>query len=130
MPVKPLPALLSAAWISLAACSAMHGKEDLLPQAGPTMLETYRAHLVGGQSSEWPRPGGPAPDPRDREAQGPKAQGGLGAEFKRLPNPDLVMYVYPHLSAGSGYPVPGYSTVLPMYEHVEYALPGEAEGWE
>ena len=45
--------------------------------------------------------------------------------FARLPNPDLVMYVTPHLSANGRYPVPGYSTVFPMYETVEYAMPGE-----
>jgi len=45
--------------------------------------------------------------------------------FPRLPNPTLVMYVYPHIST-SGVPVPGYSTAFPMYEQaVEYALPGE-----
>jgi conjugative transfer region lipoprotein (TIGR03751 family) len=38
------------------------------------------------------------------------------------------MYVFPDLS-DRGYPVPGYSTVLPMFERVEYALPGEKEGW-
>lgn len=40
------------------------------------------------------------------------------------------MYVFPHLATDSGYPVPGYSTVLPMYDPMEYALPGEAEGWQ
>jgi conjugative transfer region lipoprotein (TIGR03751 family) len=44
-------------------------------------------------------------------------------QFPRLPNPDLVMYVYPHL-AGTQAPVPGYSTVFPLYES-QYALPGE-----
>ena len=44
--------------------------------------------------------------------------------FQRLPNPDLVMYVFPHLARGR-YPVPGYYTAFPLYETVEYALPGE-----
>jgi conjugative transfer region lipoprotein (TIGR03751 family) len=48
----------------------------------------------------------------------------LDQRFARLPNPDLVMYVFPHL-APSGAPVPGYVTVLPMYERTQYALPGE-----
>lgn len=46
--------------------------------------------------------------------------------FARLPNPDLVMVVYPHLARGR-YPVPGYVTVFPMYEETEYALPGEVQ---
>ncbi|HHL2499708.1 TPA: TIGR03751 family conjugal transfer lipoprotein [Yersinia enterocolitica] len=44
--------------------------------------------------------------------------------FPRLPNPDMVMYVYPHLVDGNT-PVPGYSTVFPFYNQVQYALPGE-----
>lgn len=44
--------------------------------------------------------------------------------FQRLPNPDLVMYVYPHLSDGK-VPIPGYSTVFPFYVEVQYAMPGE-----
>jgi conjugative transfer region lipoprotein (TIGR03751 family) len=44
--------------------------------------------------------------------------------FPTLPNPQLVMYVYPHLGE-DGAPVPGYATAFPLYEHVEYALPGE-----
>ena len=45
-------------------------------------------------------------------------------QFPRLPNPDMVMYVFPHLSSGN-LPVPGYSTVFPFYQQVQYALPGE-----
>jgi conjugative transfer region lipoprotein (TIGR03751 family) len=44
--------------------------------------------------------------------------------FPRLPNPDMVMYVYPHIADGNT-PVPGYSTVFPFYSQVQYALPGE-----
>lgn len=47
--------------------------------------------------------------------------------FTELPNPALVMYVFPHL-AENGSPVPGYSTVFRMYEKTEYALPGEVPG--
>lgn len=47
------------------------------------------------------------------------------SQFKRLPNPDLVMYVFPHLSGSDPVPVPGYSTVFPLYQRVQYAMPGE-----
>ena len=52
----------------------------------------------------------------------------LEALFPRLPNPDLVIYVYPHLATRSRVPVPGYSTVMPLYEQVQYRLPGEHPG--
>lgn len=44
--------------------------------------------------------------------------------FPRLPNPTLVMYVFPHMSP-AGVPVPGYSTAFTLFEKTEYALPGE-----
>jgi conjugative transfer region lipoprotein (TIGR03751 family) len=46
-------------------------------------------------------------------------------QFRRLPNPDLVMYVFPHLAGTDPVPVPGYSTVFPLYQRVQYAMPGE-----
>src|SRR5690606_32252392 len=48
----------------------------------------------------------------------------MNQRFARLPNPDLVMVVFPHLAKGQ-YPVPGYVTVFPMYDQTQYALPGE-----
>ncbi|EPB0512882.1 TPA_asm: TIGR03751 family conjugal transfer lipoprotein [Salmonella enterica subsp. salamae serovar 42:z:1,5] len=47
------------------------------------------------------------------------------ALFRRLPNPDLEMYIFPHLAGSEGVPVPGYTTVFPFYNRVQYALPGE-----
>lgn len=44
--------------------------------------------------------------------------------FPRLPNPDLCMYVFPHLS-GEGATIPGYTSCFSMYEKNHYALPGE-----
>ncbi len=46
-------------------------------------------------------------------------------QFQRLPNPDLVMYVYPHIAGTDPVPVPGYSTVFPLYQRIQYAMPGE-----
>ena len=46
--------------------------------------------------------------------------------FPRLPNPDLVMYVFPHLTdTAEPVPVPGYTTVFPFYARVQYAQPGD-----
>ena len=44
--------------------------------------------------------------------------------FPRLPNPDLCMYVYPHLSSEKA-TVPGYTSCFSMYDNNQYALPGE-----
>lgn len=49
----------------------------------------------------------------------------INSQFQRLPNPDLIMYVYPHLAGAEQAPIPGYSTVFPLYTKIQYALPGE-----
>ena len=50
----------------------------------------------------------------------------LESLFPRLDNPDMVIYVYPHLATRTRAPIPGYTTVIPLYERVEYRLPGES----
>ena len=55
------------------------------------------------------------------------ARNEMSSQFPRLPNPDLVMYVFPHLVGAGSVPVPGYSTVFPFYERVQYAMPGERQ---
>ncbi|PCF94083.1 TIGR03751 family conjugal transfer lipoprotein [Vreelandella nigrificans] len=47
------------------------------------------------------------------------------SQFSRLPNPDLVMYVFPHLAGADPVPIPGYSTVFTLYSRPQYAMPGE-----
>jgi conjugative transfer region lipoprotein (TIGR03751 family) len=134
--------------LAMAACATT--SEEVIPKTGPTMLEIYRAHQLG---ATLPAPGsgsatpGAAPSAAAtavaKSSAAPAAplylDAAVGAStagyardessvltqrFARLPNPDLVMYVPPHLGA-SGAPVPGYVTVFPMYERVEYAMPGE-----
>ncbi|OPA89684.1 conjugal transfer protein [Pseudomonas fluorescens] len=63
--------------------------------------------------------------PQDHPAYTRTAQNEIYSQFKRLPNPDLVMYVFPHLAGSDPVPVPGYSTVFPFYQRVQYAMPGE-----
>lgn len=53
-------------------------------------------------------------------------QSELNGLFPRLPNPDLCMYVYPHLS-GEGSTIPGYTSCFPMYKTNQYAMPGETQ---
>jgi conjugative transfer region lipoprotein (TIGR03751 family) len=121
--------------IAVAACAVLTGcasgsKQSTLPSDGPTMADTYRAHMTGagrapsGSESPCLRPiegaANAASTPYTRSVSDE-----IDNRFTRLPNPDLVMYVTPHLAGNGRYPVPGYSTVFPMYETVEYAMPGE-----
>lgn len=47
----------------------------------------------------------------------------LGVRFPLLPNPSLVLFVFPHLV--DNVPIPGYATTFHLYEKNHYALPGE-----
>ena len=119
--------------ISLLTACVGQTKDDLLPQSGPTMEDVYRNHeqgLTAGISSTENAHAGIRErmvNSHDVDLAGytRDANTELNQSFSRLPNPSLVMYVYPHLSTASRLPVPGYTTAFPMYERPEYALPGE-----
>ena len=68
---------------------------------------------------------GVSPGEADLAGYSREAFNELDVRFPRLPNPSLVMYVFPHLAGPERTPVPGYATTFPMYERIEYALPGE-----
>lgn len=125
-------ALLAAAACVLATAlsgCAAGSKLNTLPQDGPTMEQIYRRHM--GSAKEPAMPTAPGSHPgTDKAAPFSRYQESsyedIDSRFARLPNPDLVMYVAPHLSPNGRYPIPAYSTVFPLYESVEYAMPGEA----
>jgi len=121
-------ALLSTSFFcGLVACG---GKAAVLPESGPTMLQIYESHMGSGAA-------GAVSEARlalrrpltegdiDPAAYTRTAANEIDALFVRLPNPDLILYVFPHLATDEELPIPGYSTVFPMYERVIYALPGE-----
>ena len=115
--------------ISLVGCAST--KEAVLPQDGPSMKAIYEGHVqemtardpqvIRGELSNRPILTGEAA----LQGYTREAFNEIDVLFPRLPNPSLVMYVFPHLAGEAHAPVPGYATAFPMYEQVEYALPGE-----
>jgi conjugative transfer region lipoprotein (TIGR03751 family) len=139
---RPLAAklLLINVMVLLSAC-AVSNKESILPQNGPSMKQVYDRHFsgqrLGGENSPETETGVVSPlvqarplgnRATDLKGYSREAYNETQLIFKRLPNPDLVMYVFPHLSGTEGNPIPGYSTAFPLYDTVHYALPGELEG--
>ena len=115
--------------ISLAGCAST--KEAVLPQDGPSMKTIYDAH-VHAMNARDPQVvrgelGNRSIVTGEAALQGytRNAFKEIDVLFPRLPNPTLVMYVFPHLAGETRAPVPGYATAFPLYEQVEYALPGE-----
>jgi len=83
------------------------------------MLELYRAYIasadgIGGQLRH-----GTA----DLRAYTREANNELEVLFPLLPNPKIVLFVFPHIVKGA--PVPGYATGFSLYEKDHYALPAE-----
>ena len=129
-------ALLAATLVGGCATS----KEKLLPHGDGTMLDIWQQETAGnagvGQAARQlldARQGLRRPlteadiqaEPGMQARYTRTAQNEINRQFQRLPNPDLVMYVFPHLAGTDPVPVPGYSTVFPLYQRVQYAMPGE-----
>lgn len=158
-----------ALMIGISGCASGPREKDLLPDEGPTTLETYERHLSGQQAPRHDEGrkhrtqpedavrtdagagtsdvAPPEEDPVDTRGGGvpvipigwsgeaivatadANSQGGLAAlgslqqDFQRLPNPEILGYVYPHVRGDL--PVPGYYTAFPLREGLYYARPGE-----
>lgn len=122
---------LLAVVVSVSGCST--SKDDMLPAGDGTMLDLWQNKASSKQSSLDARQAlrrelsaNEGQQVRAvEESYTRTAESEISQQFPRLPNPDLVMYVFPHLTAEGTLPVPGYSTVFPLYNRVQYALPGE-----
>ncbi len=131
---KPSTHICALGLISLILAGCASTKDAVLPQDGPSMKAIYEGHVqeMNARDPQVIRHElGNRPILTGEEAlQGytRDAFNEINVLFPRLPNPTLVMYVFPHLAGESHAPVPGYATAFPMYEQVEYALPGEVPG--
>lgn len=121
--------LLLSLSISLAGCAG--SKDTLLPDDGRTIKRIYNEHFndIGlyGTLAAREALNGRSVQSRDQDLSGfvRDAYNELDRHFPRLPNPTLVMYVFPHLAGPERVPIPGYATTFTLYRHTEYALPGE-----
>lgn len=131
------PAALAVA-VMLAGCST--SKEKLLPHNDQTMLDIWTNETGGGaragqnarqlldarQSLRRPLTEADVKAAPVMAASYTRtAQSEIYSQFHRLPNPDLAMYVFPHLAGSDPAPIPGYTTVFPLYQRQQYAMPGE-----
>ncbi len=124
---------LLAVVLTLGGCAT--SKDELLPHDDSTMLDIWNVETGGGTARQ-------LLDAR-QALRRPLTEADVHAayivqtrytrtaaneiyrQFHRLPNPDLLMYVFPHLAGSDPVPVPGYTTLFPLYQRVQYALPGE-----
>ena len=127
-----------AAMLVAAGCGT--SKEKMLPHDDTTMLDIWNQETGGGaragqgnrqlldarQSLRRPLTGADvAATPAINASYTRTARNEIYTQFHRLPNPDLTMYVFPHLAGSDPAPVPGYTTIFPFYQRQQYAMPGE-----
>ncbi|AMN76880.1 TIGR03751 family conjugal transfer lipoprotein [Pseudomonas azotoformans] len=120
--------------VTLLSTGCATSKEELLPHGDNTMMDVWEQGAIGSSNSASSRQLLDARLGLRRSLEDGRAeniaytrtvQNEIYSQFKRLPNPDLVMYVFPHLAGSDPAPIPGYSTVFPLYQRVQYAMPGE-----
>lgn len=123
---------LACVFAALLGCST--DKDELMPTGPHTMLDLWNGsagaslngpsnRLLMDARQQLRRPLNEAADVQTTYTR--TAQNEIYSQFKRLPNPDMVLYVFPHLTGTDPAPIPGYSTVFPFYQRVQYAMPGE-----
>ena len=93
-----------------------------MAQEGPTMKDNYENHLLGKEHTT-------------KNARNVDIERSLENDinykavdeyaYRRLQNPELEMFVYPHRSTRLRVIVPGYTVRFPMYEKVQYGLVGD-----
>ena len=107
--------MLAMGSISLSACSSMSG--NVVPEKGPTMEQVYDSMETTDATYK-----ARSLQVRTRTILPLNA---TGSAFHKLPNPELKMYVFPHLAGKDEVPVPGYYTAFNAYTQNHYALPNE-----
>ena len=130
------PALFVLA-LMLTACSK---GPMLFPDGGPTTKDIWQGNYreSGNSGSRIPDGGYPVAGSRMTEVSSQTAMSAvtgshfdeLNQDFKEVPNPKILGYVYAHYNS-TGMAVPGYFTSFRLYKVNHNALmrEGAAEGW-
>ena len=109
-------AMMLVVLVLIEACAARLPEHDAKSKP---MLELYKEHITSVPSFNRGLQHGTA----DLASYTRTAANELEVLFPLLPNPKIVLYIFPHIA--EGVPVPGYATSFSLYERDHYALPVE-----
>ncbi len=123
--------------VNLSACSSV--AEDIVPKKGPTMEQIYdggaesKTLSVDSENNDSDKPELKKLRAQLKDTENLKMtllnnsipESALSQSFHKVPNPELRMYITPHLAGKDEMPVPGYYTAFNVYDHDHYALAQE-----
>lgn len=107
--------ILAMSSISLSACSSLSG--NVVPEKGPTMEQVYDSMETTDTAEKI--------KPHQTNMQTALPVNVSDTSFHKVLNPELKMYVYPHLAGKNELPIPGYYTAFNAYTQDHYVLPNE-----
>jgi len=108
--------------IVLSSCSSTQSIHSL-PEDGPSTKSVYDEQMTGDNHAvDTIRQRTSSRYDLSVYTRDPSSE--LKQLFPRLPNPDIMLYVAPHLTEKKR-PIPGYSTIFKLYDVDHYAMPGE-----
>lgn len=124
----------------LTGCSSSYG--NVVPKTGPTMEQVYDGMGVSKNPTQSMQSQGSnitnnssettvaendisqiRSDEKQNNSYSARTVNRSVNGFQKLQNPELKLYVYPHLSGESEIPIPGYNTAFNAYDRDHYALP-------
>jgi conjugative transfer region lipoprotein (TIGR03751 family) len=100
--------MLAMSLISLSACSSLSG--NVVPEKGPSMEQVYDSMETSTV----------VPKINNSNIHRVLPMSASNNIFHKIPNPDLKMYVFPHLAEKEEVPIPGYYTTFNAYTRDHY----------
>ncbi|HDS1208456.1 TPA: hypothetical protein QDZ84_003495 [Shewanella algae] len=92
-----------------------------MSHSGPDMVENYKSHTLGTSESMSDLVNSTGYIYREFESDVNNIPWSDKA-YRRVDNPELRMFIYPHRSTRMGVVVPGYYINFPMFEKIHYNL--------
>jgi conjugative transfer region lipoprotein (TIGR03751 family) len=111
--------------LALNGCQSVIG--NVVPEGGPSMENVYDSMGVAKDLDRFNTNSNAEADlERIRQTKIPLSYAPAGLNtFRKLPNPELNLYIYPHFAGTDEIPIPGYYTTFSAYDRTHYALASE-----
>jgi len=117
---KMLALMTACASLFIASCASTHHTPETIPEAGLTVSELYH-QSVKQQAAPLPRLSQKKANAKPVVSKAPRQA------FKALPNPEVPLYVFPHVAQIGDEQLikPGYTVQFFLYKQNQFALASE-----